>query len=103
MVSRRTPSYQVAEIRVTFFRVGQRLWGGHSAQAKSYDSDLAIPHISGLLESKLERLLAWADHLVITQKAADSVMKLVIDSELPAVNLIGLPELSNRTVVNVGG
>ena len=56
----------------------------------------AIPHISGLLEPRLENLLAWADHLVITQKPGRTVLKRVIDSGLPVINLIGLPELSNR-------
>jgi GDP-mannose 6-dehydrogenase len=30
----------------------------------------AIPHIANLLVTRLEHLLDWADHLIVTQRAA---------------------------------
>lgn len=62
----------------------------------------AVPHISGLLEPRLENLLAWADHLVITQKPAGDVLKLITESGLPVLNLVGVPELSNPAAVRAG-
>lgn len=58
----------------------------------------AIPHISSLLEPRLDTLLAWADYLVITQKPTREVLTRLVDCGLPVVNLVGLPELSNQAV-----
>ncbi len=48
-----------------------------------------IPHIGRLLDNRLEETLAWADHLVVTQKqTADSAAKIV-SSGLPVLDLAG--------------
>jgi GDP-mannose 6-dehydrogenase len=60
----------------------------------------AIPHISSLLEPRLDSLLTWADHLVVTQKPDAQLLKRVLDSGLPVVNLVGIPELSNRAALD---
>jgi len=48
-----------------------------------------IPHIGRLLESTLEAVLQWADHLVVTQKLAPEVGHAVRQSGLPVIDLAG--------------
>ncbi len=43
-------------------------------------------------------LLACPDHLVVTQRPGKDLLNRVIDSGLPVVNLIAIPELSNQVV-----
>lgn len=48
----------------------------------------AIPHIGKLFDSSLERLLAWADHLVIAQKPSSENAALIAGSGLPITDLV---------------
>jgi GDP-mannose 6-dehydrogenase len=48
----------------------------------------AIPHIGKLFDSSLERLLAWADHLVIAQKPSPENAALLAASGLPVTDLV---------------
>lgn len=50
----------------------------------------AIPHVSRLLEPNLPTLIEWADHLLITQNPSAENLKLVRDSGLPMLDLVGL-------------
>lgn len=50
----------------------------------------AIPHVSRLLEPNLPTLIEWADHLLITQNPSAENLKLVRDSRLPMLDLVGL-------------
>jgi GDP-mannose 6-dehydrogenase len=47
----------------------------------------AIPHIGKLFDASLEEMLAWADHVVITQKAAPGFAALIRASQLPVTDL----------------
>jgi GDP-mannose 6-dehydrogenase len=49
----------------------------------------AIPHIANLLESKLEHMLAWADHLVVTQRPTAADAALLQRSGLPMWDIAG--------------
>lgn len=49
----------------------------------------AIPHISRLLRDQAGEVLSWADHLVVTQKLAAPLARLVADSGLPTIDLSG--------------
>jgi GDP-mannose 6-dehydrogenase len=48
----------------------------------------AIPHIEKLFDSSLEQMLAWADHLVITQKPGPALARLIGASRLPVLDLV---------------
>jgi GDP-mannose 6-dehydrogenase len=50
----------------------------------------AIPHVSRLLEPKLSGLIAWADHLVITQNPSAETLQHVRDSGRSVLDLVGL-------------
>jgi GDP-mannose 6-dehydrogenase len=50
----------------------------------------AIPHIANLLESKLEDLLEWADHIIVTQRPAAAAAGLIRGSGLPMLDLTGM-------------
>lgn len=47
-----------------------------------------IPHIGRLMESSLENLLSWADHVVIAQKPSELVASKIRNSGLPVLDLI---------------
>ena len=47
----------------------------------------AIPHIANLLESKLARVLEWADHIVVTQKPAAAAVSQIEASGLPRLDI----------------
>jgi GDP-mannose 6-dehydrogenase len=49
----------------------------------------AIPHIGKLLDSSLESMLAWAQHLVITQAPSAAYAETIARSGLPVLNLAG--------------
>ncbi|MBI3679633.1 MAG: UDP-glucose/GDP-mannose dehydrogenase family protein [Acidobacteria bacterium] len=49
----------------------------------------AIPHIGRLLSESLDELLAWADHLVITQKPQAQDAEELASNALPVLNLAG--------------
>jgi GDP-mannose 6-dehydrogenase len=47
----------------------------------------AIPHIGRLMENRLEDVLGWADHLVITQKLNPELNRQVTEVALPVLDL----------------
>ena len=47
----------------------------------------AIPHIANLLESRLEHMLEWADHVVLTQRPAPETAGLIARSGLPLLDI----------------
>jgi GDP-mannose 6-dehydrogenase len=47
----------------------------------------AIPHIANLLESKLEHMLEWADHILVTQRPARDAARLLERSGLPMLDI----------------
>lgn len=47
-----------------------------------------IPHIGRLMESSLDDLLAWADHIIVAQKPSESVASKIKSSGLPVLDLI---------------
>jgi GDP-mannose 6-dehydrogenase len=49
----------------------------------------AIPHIANLLESKLENMLAWAEHIVVTQRPGAAVAEILQRSGLPILDIAG--------------
>ncbi len=49
----------------------------------------AIPHIGNLLDSGLESMLAWAQHVVITQQPSAAYAGMIERSGLPVLNLAG--------------
>jgi GDP-mannose 6-dehydrogenase len=50
----------------------------------------AIPHIANLLESRLENMLEWAGHLIVTQRPAAAAAALIQRGDLPVLDLTGL-------------
>lgn len=51
----------------------------------------AIPHIAKLLESKLENMLEWAEHIIVTQRPTPAAAEVLQHSGLPVSNLVGSP------------
>ena len=51
----------------------------------------AIPHIANLLESKLEHMLEWAGHVILTQRPAAATAAVIQRSGLPVLDLTGAP------------
>jgi len=49
----------------------------------------AIPHIGKLLESKVETVLEWADHLVLAQPPSAEMTKAIRGSRRPVLDLVG--------------
>ena len=49
----------------------------------------AIPHIGRLLESKVEAVLDWADHLVLAQTPSPELAKAIGASKRPVLDLVG--------------
>jgi GDP-mannose 6-dehydrogenase len=47
----------------------------------------AIPHIGKLMESKLEKVLGWAEFLVITQKPSKDMETILSKATIPIVNV----------------
>ena len=47
----------------------------------------AIPHIANLLESKLENMLEWAGHVIVTQRPAAAAAGLIQRSGLPLLDI----------------
>jgi GDP-mannose 6-dehydrogenase len=48
-----------------------------------------IPHIGRLMDSSLDQLLGWSDHLVLAQKQTAPVMDKIQASGLPVLDLVG--------------
>jgi len=49
----------------------------------------AVPHIGRLLAGRMEDVLSWADHLVVTQKLPAELASAVLASNLPVLDLAG--------------
>jgi GDP-mannose 6-dehydrogenase len=49
----------------------------------------AIPHIANLLESKLESMLEWADHVIVTQRPAAATAAVIERSGVPVLDIAG--------------
>jgi len=49
----------------------------------------AIPHIGRLLESKVEKVLEWADHVVLAQPPSAELAQVIRGSRLPVLDLVG--------------
>jgi GDP-mannose 6-dehydrogenase len=49
----------------------------------------AIPHIGRLLESNIERVLEWADHVVLAQLPSAELAQAVRTSRRPVLDLVG--------------
>ena len=49
----------------------------------------AIPHIGRLLESKIENVLEWADHVVLAQPPSVEMAQAIRDSKRPVLDLVG--------------
>ncbi len=61
-----------------------------------------IPHIGRLLDNRLEETLAWADHLVVTQKQTAEAAAKIAASGLPVLDLAGT-KLGARAAVPASG
>jgi GDP-mannose 6-dehydrogenase len=48
-----------------------------------------IPHIGRLLQPEIEKVLAWADHLIVAQKPNEAVARKIVASGLPVLDLVG--------------
>ena len=49
----------------------------------------AIPHIANLLESSMERMLEWADHVIVTQRPTVAAAASLERSGLPILDIAG--------------
>jgi GDP-mannose 6-dehydrogenase len=49
----------------------------------------AIPHIGRLLESKIEGVLEWSDHLIVSQPPSPEMAQAIRGSRLPVLDLVG--------------
>jgi GDP-mannose 6-dehydrogenase len=49
----------------------------------------SIPHIGRLMDSTLDALLGWANHLVLAQKQTEATMRRIQQSGLPILDLVG--------------
>jgi GDP-mannose 6-dehydrogenase len=59
----------------------------------------AIPHIANLLQSNLEDMLAWAGHVIVTQRPAVEAAGLIQRCGLPVLDIAGAaPWNSGRAV-----
>jgi GDP-mannose 6-dehydrogenase len=71
-----------------------RIYDPHIQMDKIYGSNRnfilnAIPHIGRLLDSDIETLLHWAEHLVIAQKLDARLTQHIRESGLPMLDLVG--------------
>ena len=48
-----------------------------------------IPHIGRLLQPNIEKVLDWADHLIVAQKPNDAMARQITASGLPVLDLVG--------------
>jgi GDP-mannose 6-dehydrogenase len=63
----------------------------------------AIPHIANLMVASLEKMLEWADCVVVTQRAAAPIVGLIERSGLPVLDLAGDSGLDLRTLPQEAG
>lgn len=71
-----------------------RVFDPHIQLDQIYGSNLrfvlaAIPHISRLLDARLEDTLGWADHLVLAQKPPAAIAAAIRQAGLPVLDLAG--------------
>ena len=71
--------------------VDLRIFDPHVSLTSIYGSNRnfllnAIPHVGRLLEAELEKLLDWADHLVVTQKLSPQSTAAIKASKLPVID-----------------
>jgi GDP-mannose 6-dehydrogenase len=76
-----------------------RVWDPHIQLDSIYGANRdfilkTIPHISRVLDKTLDETLAWAEHLVITQKQRPEIMGRIRDSGLPGLDLAGGAQLA---------
>ena len=74
-----------------------RVFDPHIRLDNIYGSNLnfltsSIPHIATLLCQTLEELLAWGDHLVITQKPSGEAASRILSSGMPRLELYSAPQ-----------
>lgn len=50
----------------------------------------AIPHIANLLESSLEKLLGWADHVIVTQRPTPAAAAVLNGGRAPLLDIAGV-------------
>jgi GDP-mannose 6-dehydrogenase len=48
-----------------------------------------IPHIGRLLQPGIEKVLDWADHLIVAQKPSEEMARRIAASGLPVLDLVG--------------
>lgn len=48
-----------------------------------------IPHIGKLLQPGIEKVLDWADHLIVAQKPSEDMARKIAASGLPVLDLVG--------------
>ncbi|MEJ7607879.1 MAG: nucleotide sugar dehydrogenase [Bryobacteraceae bacterium] len=51
----------------------------------------AIPHIGKLVVNNVDELLAWAQHIIVTQKLRPEAAAIISAANLPIMNLAGSP------------
>ncbi|HEV2199851.1 MAG TPA: nucleotide sugar dehydrogenase [Bryobacteraceae bacterium] len=73
-----------------------RVWDPHIRLAGIYGSNLgyllnALPHIGERMEATLDGLLAWAGHVVVTQKLSPEAAVAVAASGVPVLDLASGP------------
>ncbi len=49
----------------------------------------AIPHVANLLESRIENMLEWADHIIVTQRPTAEAAGLIQRCGVPVLDLTG--------------
>ena len=80
-----------------------RVYDPHIQIAEIYGSNQryimnAIPHIGNLLDSELDGMLKWADHVLVAQKPSAEMAKRLEASGKPLIDLVGAG-LGARTTV----
>jgi GDP-mannose 6-dehydrogenase len=71
-----------------------RVWDPHIRLDAIYGTNRnfilrAIPHVGKLMDSTLEEVLGWADHLVVTQSPGAEVSAKIAGSGLPVLDFVG--------------
>ncbi len=62
-----------------------------------------IPHIGRLLDNRMEETLAWADHIVVTQKQTAEAAAKIAASGLPVLDLAGTKLGARAAASALGG
>ena len=59
-----------------------------------------IPHIARLMDGSLEKLLGWAEYLVIAQKQSPAAAEVIQNSGLPVLDLVGTALTGSPALAN---